>query len=149
MINYPGYYGGILEPWRHYVPLQKDHSNMQDVVEFLRDAKKVEHIIETTYREIALNDKYTYKSFVAWVDQMLEESVCSSMLQSRVPYSRVEYLRVIKPTFIGVLRNWRRKLFLWSYYIFFKVILDCFPLKFQGRVKILLKRLMRKLKGGD
>ena len=29
MILYEGEYSGILVPWRHYVPLKKDHSNIR------------------------------------------------------------------------------------------------------------------------
>ncbi len=31
VIAYPGRYSGVLEPWRHYVPLDKDHGNMAQV----------------------------------------------------------------------------------------------------------------------
>src|SRR3546814_45985 len=36
MILYEGRYSGRLIPWRHYVPLKRDHSNMDEVVAVLR-----------------------------------------------------------------------------------------------------------------
>lgn len=54
MVLYPGEYSGRLTPFRHYVPLQKDHSNMHEVVEFLHTPEKAQSIIEAAYRECAL-----------------------------------------------------------------------------------------------
>jgi hypothetical protein len=51
MVLYPGEYSGRLTPFRHYVPLQKDHSNMREVVEILRNPDKAQPIIEAAYRE--------------------------------------------------------------------------------------------------
>ena len=55
MILYEGHYSGRLKPWQHYVPLKKDHSNMDEVVTVLRDPKKAQGIVDRAYREVALN----------------------------------------------------------------------------------------------
>ena len=37
-ILYEGHYSGVMEPMRHYIPLRKDFSNFDEVVERFRDA---------------------------------------------------------------------------------------------------------------
>ncbi|MFP6901925.1 MAG: hypothetical protein VCA36_13340, partial [Opitutales bacterium] len=36
-VMFPGDYRGVLEPWRHYLPLQRDFSNLDEVCGFLQD----------------------------------------------------------------------------------------------------------------
>lgn len=109
-ILYEGEYSGVLKPWRHYVPLKKDHSNMTEVVDVLRDPHKMAEIIANAYAEVALNPEYSYRSFVERVDSFLqrrfdvsmikqsvyeadqhaddsEEMLTASMLQERVPFT--------------------------------------------------------------
>ena len=72
MILYPGEYSGILEPWRHYVPLQKDHSNMDEVAGALRDRATWERITGLAREEVALNPRYSYRAMLEQVDAGLD-----------------------------------------------------------------------------
>ena len=73
LIAYPGRYSGVMEPWRHYVPLEKDHSNMAEVAAVVRDADRVSEIVTDAYAEVALNPALAYKAFIARVDAILQE----------------------------------------------------------------------------
>ena len=73
MILYPGSYSGILEPWRHYVPLERSHGNMNDVVAMLREPQQARRIIDNAYQEIALNQIYSYQAMVEEFDSDLEK----------------------------------------------------------------------------
>ena len=73
MILYEGHYSGILIPWRHYIPLKKDHSNIEEIVSVLRDQKKWEQITEAAYTEIACNPLYSYKNFVKTFDDHIDQ----------------------------------------------------------------------------
>ncbi|QRN03382.1 hypothetical protein GH742_05605 [Legionella sp. MW5194] len=55
MILYEGEYSGVLKPYRHYVPLAKDHSNMEEIVGYIQDEKRAKDIIECAYNEVILN----------------------------------------------------------------------------------------------
>lgn len=66
-----GNYGGIFKPWRHYLPLKKDFSNVDEILEKLKDAPFCQKIIDTAYDEIVVSDRYTYKNFV---DQVLDHT---------------------------------------------------------------------------
>lgn len=73
LVLYEGQYSGVVEPWKHYVPLKKDHSNMAEVVETIRDVGRAKEIINRAYKEIALNPKYTYRHLVESIDSNLIE----------------------------------------------------------------------------
>ncbi|MFZ0269072.1 hypothetical protein [Caulobacter sp.] len=73
VIAYPGRYSGVLEPWRHYVPLDKDHGNMAQVAAVLRDPERVAEIITNAYAEIALNPAYGYAAMIDLFDQRIGE----------------------------------------------------------------------------
>jgi hypothetical protein len=74
IIAYPGRYSGVLEPWRHYVPLDKDHGNMSQVAAVLRDPERVAEIITNAYAEIALNPAYGYGAMIEVFDQRITET---------------------------------------------------------------------------
>lgn len=75
MILYEGKYSGVLTPWKHYVPLKKDHSNMEEVVSILKDESRWHTIVQTAYEEIALNPQYSYEHFVHQFDDVVEEGM--------------------------------------------------------------------------
>lgn len=71
MINYPGEYSGRLVPWRHYVPLEKDHSNIEQVANIIRDPKRVREIVEAAYREVACNPENSFRAMVRHFDRVV------------------------------------------------------------------------------
>lgn len=75
MVLYPGDYSGVLEPWRHYVLLEKDHSNMDEVVRAIRDPETWERITKQAREEVALNPKYGFRAMVEAVDDGLDLKV--------------------------------------------------------------------------
>jgi hypothetical protein len=79
MILYPGEYGGILEPGRHYVTLQEDHSNIEEVVDILRNSNHSNKIIKTAYDEIASSGNWGYKSLAEHVSLVIEEELKSNI----------------------------------------------------------------------
>lgn len=68
LIMYEGNYSGVLQPWVHYVPLKKDHSNMNEVVAALRDDVRVGEMIATAFADIAMNDRWSYQWMVNCFD---------------------------------------------------------------------------------
>jgi hypothetical protein len=73
MVLYPGEYSGRLMPFRHYIPLQKDHSNMQEVVEILHNPARAQSIIEAAYRECALARQNSHQALQDAVQMAIEE----------------------------------------------------------------------------
>lgn len=87
MILYEGEYSGILKPWRHYVPLNKDHSNMDEVVAILRDPKRAQAIIDQAFEELILSGAYSFRTHVARVDSIMEERLAARGIQERMRHS--------------------------------------------------------------
>lgn len=71
MILFAGDYSGILESDRHYISLNKDFSNFDDVVSRIRDDDYLQKMADTTYKEIACNPKYSYEHFISKIDGIL------------------------------------------------------------------------------
>jgi hypothetical protein len=72
MVLYPGDYSGILVAGRHYVPLEFDHSNMDEVVAAIRDQETWARVTEAARTEVALNPAHSFRSMVALVDDGLD-----------------------------------------------------------------------------
>ena len=64
-----GEYDGVLEPYRHYIPLRRDFSNLDDVLETMRRDEERERIVETAYREIVGSGDWSYPRFVERVEE--------------------------------------------------------------------------------
>jgi hypothetical protein len=75
MINYPGEYSGRLVPWRHYVPLEKDHSNIEEVISVVRDPDRAQPIIDAAYREVACNPENSFRAMVGHFDRVVSEEL--------------------------------------------------------------------------
>jgi glycosyl transferase family 1 len=73
MVLYQGEYSRVLKPWRHFVPLRKDFSNFEEVVDAIRDEKKLQEMAERTYAEVACNEAYSYRGFVRMFDDNVEQ----------------------------------------------------------------------------
>ena len=75
MILFEGHYSGVLEPWRHYIPLKKDFSNIAEVVAAVRDDALLQVMVDRTYREVALNPRYSYAAFIDQFDNVIAAEI--------------------------------------------------------------------------
>jgi hypothetical protein len=62
-----GAYSGVLEPERHYFPLSRDLSNLDDVLDRLADRTAMEETAERAYEEIFRSGQWSYGAFGALV----------------------------------------------------------------------------------
>ena len=63
-----GDYQGILRPWEHYIPLKRDFSNLDEVLDLVRRDELREELTEAAYRDVIAAGSYTYESFVRQVE---------------------------------------------------------------------------------
>ncbi|HEV2974544.1 MAG TPA: hypothetical protein VGX69_06055 [Solirubrobacteraceae bacterium] len=70
-VLFEGQYSGVLEPMVHYVPLKKDFSNFEEVIELIGDKRLREQIAENAHRDLIRSGTYSYERFVAGVDDDL------------------------------------------------------------------------------
>lgn len=75
LVLFPGWYSGVVEPERHYIPLAKDFSNFAEVAEKLKDDAYLQALADRTYEELVLGGRFSKQGFIAQVDDALEETV--------------------------------------------------------------------------
>lgn len=71
MILFPGDYSGVVQPNVHYIPLERDFSNMDRVVEKLRDAKLCEELTRNAYDDLVASGRYSLSTFVSEFDELV------------------------------------------------------------------------------
>ncbi len=98
MILYEGKYSGRLQPWRHYLPLKKDHSNMKDIVAVLNDPGKVQAIVDQAYEEVALNPENGFTAMVKQMDNAIAAMFEPDMRAATTFYNAEELSHLARQT---------------------------------------------------
>jgi hypothetical protein len=94
MVLHEGYYGGVLEPGRHYISVRKDYSNIHDVVGMIRDERYCQSLADNAYRELIESGRYSYQAFVRRFDSILDRhlprnsGIAVASLDTREFYAR-------------------------------------------------------------
>jgi hypothetical protein len=115
LILYPGAYRGVLEPDRHYIPLEPDGSNSSIVVAKLRDAPYLQELVDRAHREVLGRRELSTDFYVEAIDAVVASLCASSQAQARdkldweegIPVSLAEEARKRprKNRFIAMLRR--------------------------------------------
>ena len=112
LILFPGEYMGIIEPWVHYIPLEKDYSNMAEVVEKLSDTKFLQEITERAYADVVASNRYSLRTFIQEFDDVVTKlgKPHGKSFKIRYRFSKFErYLyQSIKPFMKVVAKIFRR-----------------------------------------
>jgi hypothetical protein len=66
---YRGEYSGIFSPYKHYIPVDKNISNFNELVSILKDEKTRHEITQCAYEEIILNKNFWIENFAKSFDQ--------------------------------------------------------------------------------
>lgn len=67
-----GEYNGILKPWEHYIPVKRDFSNIDEVLDIIMRDELRHDMVERAYDAVIKSEKYFYQSFV---DFIIEKSL--------------------------------------------------------------------------
>ena len=70
-----GEYSGVLAPGEHYIPIRKDLSNLDDVLEQIQSDEQRRRLTENAYRDVVASGRYGYERFVAEVEQAASEGL--------------------------------------------------------------------------
>jgi hypothetical protein len=73
-VLYEGRYSDVMQPMVHYIPLKKDFSNFEEVVDLMLDANVRQTITENAHRDLIASGAYSYQRFVHHVDRILREA---------------------------------------------------------------------------
>jgi hypothetical protein len=88
MILFRGTYAGVVEPGRHYIQLEKDFSNIDWVVERLRDTAYLEELTSRAYDDLVASGRYSLRSAVAEFDGVVAERAQLVGRQTKEAYRR-------------------------------------------------------------
>ncbi|MCA9808420.1 MAG: hypothetical protein KC476_10740 [Cyanobacteria bacterium HKST-UBA06] len=66
-----GDYSGVLEPWRHYVPIEPDYSNLDEVLATLSEPARLQTMVESAYADVVQSGRYSYEQFVRQLDDRI------------------------------------------------------------------------------
>ena len=73
MILFEGQYSNILKPWIHFVPLKKNFSNINDVIEILKNEESWKTITNNAYNDLILSNQYSYEKFIVCFYKQISE----------------------------------------------------------------------------
>jgi hypothetical protein len=83
-VLFPGRYSGAMEPMEHYIPLEKDFSNLDDVVAMIRDPGLTAEIAARARRDLIDSGEWGYERFIEGFDLTL----LGAGLDPRLPRAR-------------------------------------------------------------
>ena len=68
-IMFEGNYSNIFIKDVHYLSLKKDFSNLEEIIDKLKDKDSRKKITEQAFKDIILNEKYSYAAFIKELDK--------------------------------------------------------------------------------
>jgi hypothetical protein len=95
MILFRGTYGGVVEPGRHYISLEKDFSNIDEVVERVRDTAYLDELADRAYDDLVASGRYSLRALVAELDALVAERARPVGRQAKDAYRRARRRRRI------------------------------------------------------
>ena len=74
-ILFPGWYNGLIKPGVHYLQLERDFSNFDEIVSHLRNDDLLNEIANNAYRDLIHSEQYTEKELGLLVNKVLTEEL--------------------------------------------------------------------------
>jgi hypothetical protein len=68
-----GSYSGVLEAGRHYIPVRRDLSDLDEALEAAKDTALLEQLADQAYRDIYESGQYSFRRLTETVEEMLYE----------------------------------------------------------------------------
>ena len=73
-VLFEGSYSGLMEPMRHYIPVKRDFSNFDEVVERIGDEGLRRELADNAHRDLVASGEHTYAALIAKLDAVLGEA---------------------------------------------------------------------------
>lgn len=71
LLLFEGEYSGVLIPGKHYIPLKKDFSNIDEALAAVNDLDGIDAMVERAWRDVVLSGKYSFSAYVKRVDDLI------------------------------------------------------------------------------
>jgi hypothetical protein len=95
MVNFNGRYSDVIEPWVHYIPLEKDFSNFDDVVAAIRDEALLEGLAARAHADLVASACYSLPTFVFGFDREIKARVRPGQIRPRLGLQRAVNRRLL------------------------------------------------------
>jgi hypothetical protein len=109
LVLYVGEYSGAVEPWETYVPLEKDFSNMDEIVAFVRDDRRVDQMADRAHRALIESGEYSHRRFVADFDDLVSTRAAAratiGTAESRAPRNQPRIASAAREAGTGLRRR--------------------------------------------
>lgn len=73
LVMFPGRYSDILVAGQHYIVLEKDFSNIDEIVDKIRDTEFLQDMVDRNYEEFIASGKYSFKKFIEDFDRDVDQ----------------------------------------------------------------------------
>ena len=73
LILFPGNYSGVLDKNNHYLELEKDFSNINDVISIIKEKKITQEIVDCAYSDLIESNLFSYENFIKKFDKEIYE----------------------------------------------------------------------------
>jgi hypothetical protein len=105
MIMFPGSYSGVCKPNQHYILLEKDFSNLDEVLYKLKDSEYLQSLANYVFDDLIMSDKYSQHQFSNLVEREIiqlitpkssylsSELIALQLNSNKVLYKRINTLR--------------------------------------------------------
>jgi hypothetical protein len=109
-----GDYNGVLEADRHYLALEPDFSNLDEVLETMRRDDRRAAIADAAFEDVVRGGRWTYRGFVADVEAVApggggagpDRAFAAARLQDRATWAYVAVvMRVVMPVWLKALAS--------------------------------------------
>lgn len=87
LVMYPGTYNGVFKKDIHYIELQPDFSNIEEVMEKINNDDLLQKMSDRTYKDIVKSGKYSYESFIKFFDKTVESLFTPNLYNLRLKFS--------------------------------------------------------------
>lgn len=91
-ILFEGEYSGIFRPYEHYIPLKKDFSNIDEVLNLLSDTRFRIDVTTRAFEEIIMNETYSYSAFVELFDRNVIPKDSMNLNKRRNSHFYIDYI---------------------------------------------------------
>ncbi len=72
LVLFPGEYNGAVEANTHYIPLARDFSNMDEVVDAIRDLPSLQERVDRTHEDVVASGRFSLERAVAEFDDVVD-----------------------------------------------------------------------------
>lgn len=69
---FEGDYSGVVQPDEHFIPIKKDFSNLDKVIESIRDVAAVEAMTARAHRDVIASGQYSFRRLAELLDEVVE-----------------------------------------------------------------------------